>query len=65
MELTAVEKEMIRLLGTFDITEDEGISVVVLLRDDVKRNKMISYLCATPNANSIEIVEKAVALREA
>ena len=65
MEVTSTEKEMIRLLSTFDITEDEGMSVVVLLRDDAKRKKMISYLCATLNANGMEIVEKAVELREA
>ena len=65
MELTAIEREMIHLLTTFDITEDEGMSVVVLLRDDVKREKMISYLHETPNANGMEIVEKAVELREA
>ena len=65
MKLTAVEKEMIHLLSTFDITEDKGMSVVVLLRDDVKRRKMISYLRATPNANGMNIVEKAVELCDA
>jgi hypothetical protein len=55
---------MIHLLTKFDITEDEGMSVIVLLRSDSKRKEMITYLKMNPGATPMEIVEKAVEIRE-
>ena len=64
MALTKTEKEMIQILTNFNITEDEGMSVAILLRDDTKRQKMISFLKANPQASGMDIVEAAAKIRE-
>ena len=64
MALTNHQKEIIHLMKERNATVDEAQGVILLLENDSNQKAMVTYLRTNPKVSPIEIVEKAVEIRD-
>lgn len=60
MSITEVEKALIRCLKSFNLSKDQIMGVLMLLKTNDQIKQLAIYLKANPQASSEEVMNKAV-----